>query len=460
MMENSMKKLLILVLISLTFNTVFSQTYQIKKYVMGASAQNASNDNYTFYNTVGQPAIGIASSADNSAQSGFWYDGTQPSTQTIWIQFNQGWNIVSSNIRPPYMDMETFMSDIEPNLVIAKDDNSQIYIPSSINTIGDWDISEGYNVYVSAACSLEVTGTEVIPENEDLNLNMGWNQVGYTRNSSMNPATAYNSIVSDVVIVKNSHGKIYIPRYNLNTIGDLNVGEGYLLYYASSGVFNYPANGFSKTYQDNYFDNTTKHFIPEYQNTGNNAVVLIHTDLPDNAELAVTSENGMILGAGVVRNNVAAVTVWGDNDMTEMTDGAVKDQELYCKYYYKGSEKNIHLENIRSLINDDNSLNYSKNFLKTADAYVEYSEKPVLYVSPNPVKDLAMIQFKLNYKTGATLKIVNSIGKTVKILNNYEIFDTGTHTVNFNVEGISQGVYRIVLTTDEGIITQPLMILK
>jgi hypothetical protein len=454
------KSLLLLIMMSLTSVLLYSQTYQVKKYVFGSSASTASNSSYTFQNTVGQPAIGEYSSTDNNASVGFWYGNTAPGEdETIEIEFQEGWNLVSSYISHEYMDMETYINNISLVTVIVKDGNSDIYIPSAgLNTIGDWNIPDGYNVYVSEACTLSVTGTPATPENETIPLNTGWNMIGYTRNSDMNPADAYSSISSDVVIVKNGDGRIYIPKYNLNTIGDLTPGDGYMLFYKTTGDFTYPANSMSKSYYDNYFDNITKYYTPDVQNTGKSAVYLIHTDLPDYSEIAIYNDD-VILGTGVVRHNVAAITVWGDNEMTENTDGAEEFEALNCKYYYKGTEKEIQVNNIISHTDDINEFNYNTNSFKTADAYLNISDKPEIYVSPNPVKDLAVINFHVQYDSNVEVKLVNNIGKTIKVLAN-KYYSPATYTLNLRTDGIAQGTYFIVMTTDDNVITQPVVIVK
>ena len=70
-------KIIIILIILFGFAQVFSQTYSIKQYVMGSSAQTISNDQYSFKNTVGQFAIGKTENANNKINSGFWFPQEQ-----------------------------------------------------------------------------------------------------------------------------------------------------------------------------------------------------------------------------------------------------------------------------------------------------------------------------------------------------------------------------------------------
>ncbi|HPO62845.1 MAG TPA: hypothetical protein PK762_07155, partial [Candidatus Kapabacteria bacterium] len=70
-------KIIIILIILFGFAQVFSQTYSVKQYVMGSSAQTISNDQYSFKNTVGQFAIGKTENANNKISSGFWFPQEQ-----------------------------------------------------------------------------------------------------------------------------------------------------------------------------------------------------------------------------------------------------------------------------------------------------------------------------------------------------------------------------------------------
>lgn len=66
-------------------------------------------------------------------------------------------------------------------------------------------------------------------------LNLGWNMISsYISIDNMNIANYLNSIKSQILIVKNPEGKVYIPDYNINDIGDWNNAHGYQVYMKSA----------------------------------------------------------------------------------------------------------------------------------------------------------------------------------------------------------------------------------
>ncbi|MCF8370070.1 MAG: hypothetical protein K9H64_00520 [Bacteroidales bacterium] len=85
-----------------------------------------------------------------------------------------------------------------------------------------------------------------IPETgrHDINLLQGWNLIS-TYMVPYNPAVdvVFAPIDSVIKIVKEENGMVYWPQYNINTIGDMDIEEGYLVKVDSNAVlsvFGYP----------------------------------------------------------------------------------------------------------------------------------------------------------------------------------------------------------------------------
>jgi M6 family metalloprotease-like protein len=165
---------------------------------------------------------------------------------TILIALFSGWNMISSNIIPQKPDlMQNITSSITGNLVIAKNNIGAAFIPKyEINDIGKWDVTQGYQVYMSYADTLVVTGLAVNPSDTQIALYQGWNIISYLRNSEIDCETAFASLTDDnnLIIVKDNYGNVYIPAYGINTIGNLIPGQGYQIYVLNTDVLVYPGN--------------------------------------------------------------------------------------------------------------------------------------------------------------------------------------------------------------------------
>ena len=70
-------------------------------------------------------------------------------------------------------------------------------------------------------------------------LDAGWNLWStYINPSNMNISSVFESIVDQVVIIKNQYGAVYWPAYNLNSVGDLTEGWGYQVKMTSDATLN------------------------------------------------------------------------------------------------------------------------------------------------------------------------------------------------------------------------------
>ncbi len=68
---------LILIFILLTSLVTYSQTYSVKKYVIGSTSETVSNADNKINSTLGEPAIGKIENADYKINSGFWFPQEQ-----------------------------------------------------------------------------------------------------------------------------------------------------------------------------------------------------------------------------------------------------------------------------------------------------------------------------------------------------------------------------------------------
>jgi hypothetical protein len=161
------------------------------------------------------------------------------------IPLAAGWNMISTYIQPDETDMEDIFADIVENTVIVKNNLGQIYFPMfEINDIGSWNLYHGYQVYMSQADTMSISGVQAIPQSSTMNLSAGWNMIAYLRDSPMDIQIALAPIVIDenLVIAKDNLGNVYFPAFEINMIGDMIPGQGYQIYLLSGATLIYPEN--------------------------------------------------------------------------------------------------------------------------------------------------------------------------------------------------------------------------
>tara|TARA_Y100000385_G_scaffold290884_1_gene365868 strand:+ start:414 stop:2870 length:2457 start_codon:yes stop_codon:yes gene_type:complete len=156
-----------------------------------------------------------------------------------------GWSMFSIYMLADDMALDTVLSPILSNLIIAKDYLGSAYLPEfNFNGVGDLIVGWGYQIKIAEATSLTVSGTYMIPEENSVSLSAGWNLIGYLRMEAA-PADMVLAELSDagnIVIAKNYLGSAFLPEFNFNGIGDLAPGQGYQLKTNGAAILHFLSN--------------------------------------------------------------------------------------------------------------------------------------------------------------------------------------------------------------------------
>lgn len=153
------------------------------------------------------------------------------------ITIDQHWNIISSYIVPEIALMDSVFSDIQSDIILVKNRFGQAYIPSfGTNTIGNWDVTQGYQVKAWNNTLLTVCGSKA---DASINLSAGWSIISYLKEVPESAESVLQSISDDVNILKDVDGNSYIPSLEINTIGDMVPGQGYKVYLSNPTTLHY-----------------------------------------------------------------------------------------------------------------------------------------------------------------------------------------------------------------------------
>jgi len=254
--------------------------------------------------------------------------------ETMNLNLSSGWNMISVHVDPDQPAMDQVMAPLGNQLILIKNGGGKAYIPAyHINDIGNWNYRDGYQAYLSAAGNLEIIG-QPVPPTTPIYLAAGWSLNSYLPASPINVAMAVASLSPHLVLVKNGAGQSYIPQYLINDIGSLRPGEGYQFYLNATDTLVYPAGvadlaavsprGLKKSGFETAHYTFTK-------NTGENAIIVVPVQaapcyadgglLLESDEIGVFDKRGRCCGAAIWQANNLAITVWGDDVMTDSTDG-------------------------------------------------------------------------------------------------------------------------------------------
>ncbi len=325
-------------------------------------------------------------------------------TQAIDLQ--EGWNFISTNLSPINPLMDSVFSTVNGDLFLAKDENGNVYWPNvNVNNIGNHGIGEAYKVNMNADATIEIKGTTLSPENYDITLNQGWSYIGYLRDTDANISSVMNSVVSKVFLMKNLDGDVYWPQFNINNIGNMEIGSGYQINMISDTTFNFPANSVNLP--------ALKMAEPELpiqysdvKTSTRHMHIAIPTNAWDNApevgsEIAVYTDN-ILVGATVWTGEHAVVTVFGNEQ--NLWD----NKPLTLKAYIGGKEMDLDFE-----LTTQKALTFVENDVLIASKLARKANTDFIY----QVVDRALVlvnanNVSINIKS-LELEIVDYLGRMV-----------------------------------------------
>ena len=161
------------------------------------------------------------------------------------LEIPSGWSIFSTYIDATTKDVISIIDPIVDKVVIVKNSAGLSYLPElGFNAIGDLEVGQGYLIKTTEAVSLKIYGVVAKPEENPIILAEGWNIIGYLRKEPADTIKVFADIHADgnLIIVKDSTGKIYLPEWDYNGIGDMKPGDGYQLKVLNNGTLTYLSN--------------------------------------------------------------------------------------------------------------------------------------------------------------------------------------------------------------------------
>ena len=152
----------------------------------------------------------------------------------------EGWSLFGYTCMNS-IDLDLAFEEIRDSVIIVKDNLGSAYLPDwDFNGIGVLDFSDGYQIKLNNSiegfqfCPIQSLTNDLVDNTDvcslvdvDLDLNEGWNMIGYYCVEPQNVSDALFQINDEVIIVKDYMGSVYLPEWHFNGIGELIHGFGY-----------------------------------------------------------------------------------------------------------------------------------------------------------------------------------------------------------------------------------------
>ncbi|MBM3327292.1 MAG: hypothetical protein FJY65_10045 [Calditrichaeota bacterium] len=169
----------------------------------------------------------------------------RPSQVRLAIPLRQGWNTISANIQIAPTDIFTeFFRDLvqRRNLSLVKDGQGRFYAPEAFfNNIPYWDYLAGYQVRVLRPDTLWLEG-RLAHYTQPIALHAGWQIVSYLPDFQMPVKDACQILVDAgaLHIIKDAHGRFYLPAWDFANLNTLQPGQGYHIRLHRDAALVYP----------------------------------------------------------------------------------------------------------------------------------------------------------------------------------------------------------------------------
>jgi hypothetical protein len=327
------------------------------------------------------------------------------------------------------------------DVVLVKDGSGNMFYPEfNIDAIGAWDATAGYLVYARAPHALQLDG-EGVTQSTPISLVAGWNMTSYLPTAPMSPQSALASIADKVVLVKNGAGDVWMPEFNLNTIGTMEPGAGYQVHVTSAANLVYPTSAGKN-------GSTSAGDGPATAAVASNATLLVLLPLHQDGDVVTARAGGRVVGQSTVESGKALVVIEGDDELTaDVAEGARPGDVLSISTGVGAAEREISTA-IRDLLSGAvaNQVAYQPDRVWVADASATGTEAGVPSTFqlqqnyPNPFNPTTTIEYALPEAANVKLEVFNTLGQRVRVLVD-ESQQAGSHRIEFQADGLPSGVY-------------------
>ena len=379
-------------------------------------------------------------------------------------------NNISLNVQPGNPDVEALFSNHDIMFVANAD--GQFYIPENdVNTIGDWNLSKGYQVLLNGFDNqtLQVEGYPVDLENTVITLNpFTLNNISFPLHQPISAADLVEGL--PVIFCTDDQGHYYIPGTGFNTIdesGGMMPGKGYQVLIGGSDPLEF-------TYSEPSSENLGRNLSIvgasdnyEITRTGVSHPIVINqiTGAVSQGDELVAYANG--IPVGVVPVNVEGSTLlvaWKSLyeyglDTDGYRDGDDIEIRLFSQQY--GQELRV--------ITDLNVGSYGESpitmgSIHVLDELAVPAEFGLEQNYPNPFNPSTTIDVSVASDSYIMLNVYDINGRLISTLAD-DNFDTGYHSFVWNGldqsgNKVSAGIYFYSLQTNEMTLTKKMILMK
>ncbi|MFO7678148.1 MAG: hypothetical protein R6V50_07205 [Thermoplasmatota archaeon] len=186
-------------------------------------------------------------SDNNTGENGnIFYDYLDKNEHELILNLSEGWNYISFNVEPENMSMLSIVQPLIDEgsfLIMIDGEGGVLYPQNGTDTIGDMQVTKGYELQVNQSTSLSVNGTLAeLPQT--IELNQGMNLIGYPVYEPRDGLEVVNPLIDEgslIAVIDQHDAMIYYNQTEwINEIGYFQPGQGYYINVSSNTSLEIP----------------------------------------------------------------------------------------------------------------------------------------------------------------------------------------------------------------------------
>jgi large repetitive protein len=317
------------------------------------------------------------------------------------INIPANWSIISSYYQPFNPDLyyifETMIN--QNSMYIMLNQNGFFWPSQNINTLGDWNVYDGYKVKMNEPGYIEIYGE--MPISKLLSLNKGINYLPVLCDLALPSSAIFDQIGGHLLFAFDLYNQlIYWPGGMIYTLQQLQPGTGYLVGVLEpvEVVYNCAKDGvsdFTRTLPKEYNNSPWR-----YNQTGSIHLISLLSDalkeFNSGDYVGVFNTNDVCVGFAKIDESSSnqLLVAYGNDFVSHDIDGLLESEVMRFKIYLTSSEKMIDVEAVfdQSMPNPyslfvDNGLSAIKEFKLLPTGIEPIVNWQTVMIIPNPAKD-------------------------------------------------------------------------
>jgi hypothetical protein len=393
---------------------------------------------------------------------------------TLDVNIAEGWNYVSTNILPAdYAISSLFEDALDGSLLkVLGDDNFALGgsytpgIPSVFNSLQMHTDAAGYVIKVDADGIWSSTGAAVDAANTPMDLNEGWNIIGYLPQGALSVEEALATIDGNVgTVIDGQSGTVWNPANpnEFNTLLDLEPGRSYWIRMLEAATLTYPnaaaGDGSGMAIAGLRTDGEAAQDMTGWEvERAPLAAALAAEILVD--ELPVEGE--AYIGAFVGDVCVAArpVVPFNNSTATQMAIMLEETSDVTFKLWVDGVV--LHSSDILTLSGGEEmgqgvDVQPIIRFGSETNTVASQEWVNTLNIAPVPTRTEAWMNLDINQSGQVRISVLDARGAEVAVLHDGQLA-AGQHRMMLNAEEWAAGTYFVKGAGEHGIFRTPLIV--